>query len=445
MENLSKKTRTIAFWLLGVLIVAYLLNINVIGNLTRLDKWDEYGNHVFYNWLGDVMGLIKLFLTGWFFWIISKSFEKEKRLRTAAILAYVGIGLLFINSIAYVISYFAGVLYAPYGETVYLTRLFACFYPGLLLLSIATIMVAGSFSRSSLAYYGGLSYTINTIFLIFSSLLSVLSPPFFDKNCFFLGCIVHLLISILANIGFLLLLFEISKGNALRKRPKEEESSMDGDAPLAGMPTNSKGKKPFFFKRWLVGLSDLLDNKLFHITPDSGKTIGNFFWKLFVIGFILGGINVIVSLFPNGGNYGLSIVEKISIIAWVLLFSPFIWMIINSSCHFEEAKLRILRALFVFVWCLIGLALGFLLGHLIVAAVIAIIALWLLLKVLGTMAFEDTGNSGKRRKEPEAPSADDDRYKDGDVVSHDGAYWKYNKNDKDGPDWGERWTKLHDE
>lgn len=448
MENLSKKTRTIAFLLLGTLIVSCLLDIDVIYYITSLHKY--YPDETFhYNWLGGVMGLTKLFLIGWFFWTISKNFEKEKRLRTAAILAYVGIGLVLINNIAYTIGYFADVPMAPFAETFYMTRLFACLYPGQLLLSIATIMVAGYFSRSSLAYFGGLSFVIYTIFRI---LLHPILLLYFNgalmtdylMSVYRFWNVIWSHLYILADIGFLLLLFGISKGSALRKHAKEEASSLDGDAPLAGMPTNANGKKPFFFKRWLVGLSDLLDNKLFHITPDSGKTIGNFFWKLFVIGFILGGINMIVSFFPNGGNYGLSIVEKISIIAGVLLLAPFIWKVINSSCHFEEAKLRILRVLFVIFWCLIGLALGFLMGQLIVAAVIAIIALWLFLKVLGAMVFEDTGNSGKRRKEPEAPSVDDDRYNDGDVVSHDGTRWKYNKIN-DGPDWGEKWTKLHDE
>ncbi|MBO4282379.1 MAG: hypothetical protein J5873_04220 [Bacteroidales bacterium] len=452
MENLSKKTRTIAFLLLGTLIVGYLPHIDVICFNTMLPhkNW-LVGNNwldrdiwlVGNNWLIGVMGLTQLFLIGWFFWTISKNFEKEKRLRTAAILAYVGIGLVLINNIAYAIGCLADVYTAVFSETFYMTRLFACLYPGLLLLSIATIMVARYFSRSSLAYFGGLSFVIYTIFRI------LLHPIFllyfngfgycFDPNGF--GYIILHHLSILADIGFLLLLFGISKGSALRKHSKEDELSLEGDAPLADMPTKPNGKKPFFFKRWLVRLSDLLDNKLFHITPDSGKTIGNFFWMLFVIGFILGGINITVSLLQNGGDYGLNIVKKISIIAGMPLLAPFIWKVINCSCHFEEAKFRILRALFVFVWCLIGIALGFLLGQLIVAAVITIIALWLLLKVLGAMVFEDTGNGNKRKKEPEAPSVDDDRYNDGDVVSHDGARWKYNKNN-DGPDWGEKWTKL---
>lgn len=185
--------------------------------------------------------------------------------------------------------------------------------------------------------------------------------------------------------------------------------------------TKTKEKKPFFFKRWMTGLSNVMDRWLFSFSSENGETMGNTFWWALVAGFLGGGITIAPQIFASGneitpaGRVATIITSSISLILLVIYGY-------RNILLFESTKTRILRGVFIFVWGIIGYGLGYLLGAIIVAAVIALVLLWFVLKMFGTALFES--GSSRSRSNDNCNEPEKFELEDGTVVK-DVGFGKY--------------------
>ena len=171
-----------------------------------------------------------------------------------------------------------------------------------------------------------------------------------------------------------------------------------------------KNKKTFFFKRWMVGLSNVMDRWLFNFTDENGETMGKTFWWALVAGFFGGGICIAPQIFSDGDGITptgrtATIISSILALVFMVLYGY------RNILIFESTKSRILRGVFIFVWGLVGYGLGYLLGAVIVGAIIALFILWFMLKMFGAAVFEGGGGGGGSRRssnnEPERFKLDD--------------------------------------
>lgn len=204
----------------------------------------------------------------------------------------------------------------------------------------------------------------------------------------------------------------------------------------ANKSNDGKGKKTFFFKRWMTGLSNVLDRWLFNYTSENGVTFGETFWMALVVGFIGGGISIAPQIFSEGNG-----ITPTGQVATIISSSIALILIViygyGNILSFESTKKRILRGVFIFIWGIFGYGFGYLLGAVIVGFVILLIFLWFILKLFGTAAFgsssSSSGSSSSNNKnEPE-------RYEleDGTVVEDIG-FGKYREADKP---WGDTYTR----
>lgn len=165
-----------------------------------------------------------------------------------------------------------------------------------------------------------------------------------------------------------------------------------------------KEKKPFFFKRWMTGLSNAIDRWLFNLDGEGGETMAQTFWWVLITGFLGGGITIAPQLFSDGD--GITPVGRMAtIISSALALILIVLYGYRNIPLLETVNTRILRGLFIFVWGLIGYGLGYMLGAIVVAAVIALFILWLFLKVLGAMIFD---GSGSKSSSSSSSNSDDD-------------------------------------
>ncbi len=186
-----------------------------------------------------------------------------------------------------------------------------------------------------------------------------------------------------------------------------KQSKLTADAPVdapaadaamqqpAASEQPANGKKTFFLKRWLVGLSDAVDHWLFKEVPGNNPTVGKTFWIITIIGFVAGAITAAVTTFSKDPSTGKIGTLEIVIVAAIFLI-PMVMYAIPSIRQFDTVKTRILRGVFIFFWCLFGGALGFGLGVIVVIVVLLILALWLILKMFGAAIFGETGGGSKR-------------------------------------------------
>lgn len=159
----------------------------------------------------------------------------------------------------------------------------------------------------------------------------------------------------------------------------------------------AKNKKPFFFKRWMNGLSNLLEDWLFPAAVENETTVSKSFWYCLLSGF-LGGIIMMIVMMVNGEAKG-GKVDNIGsympiIIAAVLSLVFIVLHIVKSLPQYEDAKSKILRGVFVFFWCLIGFGLGVLLGYMAFIAIILLIIIWFIWNLI----FGSNGSSGRKWK-----------------------------------------------
>lgn len=186
---------------------------------------------------------------------------------------------------------------------------------------------------------------------------------------------------------------------------------------------NDGTKKTFFFKRWMVGLSNLMDRWLFHLDRDKDNTMGDTFWWVFVAGFLGGGISIAPQIFSNGD--GITPVGRtVTIIASIVALTLIVIYGYVTILSLDNLKKRIFRGVYIFVWGIVGFGLGYALGAVIVAAIILLVFLWFILKMLGTAIFEgNAGGGGSNRQETTNES---ERFKldDGTVVEDIG-FGKY--------------------
>lgn len=171
---------------------------------------------------------------------------------------------------------------------------------------------------------------------------------------------------------------------------------------MATKKKSGKEKKPFFFKRWMTALSNVMDRWLFQFEGDKGETMAKTFWWVLIAGFVGGGITIAPQIFASGSE-----ITPAGRIATIISSSLALLLLVMYGYRniplFETTKTKILRGVFIYVWGLIGYGLGYMLGAVIVAAVIAIAILWLFLKMFGAMVFggsgSDSSSSSRNRKE----------------------------------------------
>lgn len=188
--------------------------------------------------------------------------------------------------------------------------------------------------------------------------------------------------------------------------------------------TKTKEKKPFFFKRWMTGLSNVMDRWLFSFSSENGETMGNTFWWVLVAGFLGGGITIAPQIFASGneitpaGRVATIITSSIALILLVIYGY-------RNILLFESVKTRIFRGVFIFIWGIIGYGLGYLLGAIIVAAVIALVLLWFVLKMFGTALFEGGGSSSSRSRSDDNSNEPEKFKLDDGTVVEDTGFGKY--------------------
>lgn len=183
-----------------------------------------------------------------------------------------------------------------------------------------------------------------------------------------------LIVSIAAELAIFLFLLGCSMKRQIEQSQVTEE--------------NVTKKKAFFLKRWLVGLSNAVYRWLFKETSGSEAIVGGIFWILFIVSFILGGVNLAISFFGNTDTN-----TNLIVIVGALSLGPIVLSIVSQLKASESVIANILRVLFLIIWNAIGIALGYAMGTIVVAAVILIFFVWLILKMT---LFSDSG-SGKGR------------------------------------------------
>lgn len=144
--------------------------------------------------------------------------------------------------------------------------------------------------------------------------------------------------------------------------------------------------RPFFFKRWMLGLGNAYDRWLFGFTPRNGETVANTHWWAVVLGIIAGVTGAAKSIFSDSiepSGLVLSIAGGIAlIIAAVYAF--------KNIPMFNGVVRKLLRLFFILAVSAIGFSFGYIVGMLLGAVVIVVVILWLFIKVL----FAMLANSG---------------------------------------------------
>lgn len=165
--------------------------------------------------------------------------------------------------------------------------------------------------------------------------------------------------------------------------------------------TKDGRKKTFFFKRWMVGLSNAMDRWLFKSDGEKGESMGNTFWWVLVAGFFGGGIGVAPMIFSKSHEMP-PFARTITIITTIVALTLIVIYGYTTILSFDTLKKRIFRGVYIFVWGIVGYGLGYLLGAVIVAAIICLVVLWFILKMFGSAVFDGNGG-GNRRESRRAP------------------------------------------
>ena len=232
----------------------------------------------------------------------------------------------------------------------------------------------------------GKLYGIAALYGVVWSIIDVVLQDISDGNAFFY--IISLIVFI---VGIVLVVKMARKnvGTALAAGAAETASQQPAEA----------SRKTFFLKRWLVGLGDAMDRWLFKLTPESDNTIGNTFWASLVIGFFFGAIGTAVYLYYSVFKHSRfpSIDTGLIIIVACISLVPMVIYGIKSIPTFATTKERILRGLFIFGWCLVGIALGVGLGIAVIYVAALVLVVWLVLKIFGMAIFGERGGSGTWR------------------------------------------------
>ena len=402
MEKTYKQTRLIAFILIAVLVVSHLIDIEAIGSFTMLVKQKSYeqGEWVMnYNWLGGIIGILEIALYTWFFVLVFSLKKMTSSYKMASIIAFVGLGLVLINNLVYAGTFFFS--NPEFSLEDYYSgnkiRALTCLYPGRILFSVAILLVARTYPRTSTTFFGGFTYLVYIIIITLYGLLMMLfGNKLITADHQFWYVTLFIIIGIVAEIVFLLFIFGFSKG----KPEIAEETDNGEDVKTEVVACEGNNKKVFFLKRWMVGLSNWLDKILFNITPGSEDNASGLFWMLIIVGFCIGGVSMAVSFFKGTGgseSIGIGIVGKLVVFAAFLSIVPLTLYIIKKTCRFDKTSFRLVRGFYILLWSMIGLAFGYVLGLIVVAVVIFVVVMWLLLKILGTAVFGDSGNGTKRK------------------------------------------------
>lgn len=206
--------------------------------------------------------------------------------------------------------------------------------------------------------------------------------------------------------------------------PKLFNRCADGiQLAFSSMARNKKAndgtKKTFFFKRWMVGLSNLMDRWIFHLDEDNDNTMGNTFWWVLVAGFLGGGISIAPQIFSKGD--GITPVGRtVTIITSIVALTLIVIYGYVTILSFDNLKKRIFRGVYIFVWGIVGFGLGYALGAVIVAAVIALVFLWFILKMFGAAIFDSNGGGGGRKRQETSNEPERFKLEDGTVVEDTG-------------------------
>ena len=157
------------------------------------------------------------------------------------------------------------------------------------------------------------------------------------------------------------------------------------------------GSRPFFFKRWMLGLGNAYDQWLFGFTPRHGETIANTHWWAIVLGVgagLVGAVKSMIASNPEPEAFSMSIAGGIVfVIAVVYAF--------KNVPKFSGVTKKILRVVYIMVVCSIGFSFGYFVGMVVGMLVIAVVILWLFIKVLFAMlgsAGSSTSSSSQPKK-----------------------------------------------
>ena len=446
MEKFYKQARVIAVCYLIVASIGWLIDVTSIFSFAALFKVQVCSNECWtmsYNWVGGLVGLSELLLLVFFFGKLFNVSGLGTTNRKASLLALIGVGLLCVNNIAYATEFFLAdgqysIMTAILFQKI---RFLAAFYPSRIILAIAVLLIVRSLPRSSVAFFGGLSYFVyGTLVVLYSSTLLFFGEQVFGSFDKFWYSSATNIIAFLSDVALVVFLFSYSRGQFAVSESKETETlgQDQTEHPASpsqeeSQPDSSAEKSSFFLKRWLAGGVDAVDRVLFKTTEEQGATMGLLFWILFIIGFVAGGVSIVVSFFDL--NFPM---EKTVAVVALFALAPLVWYMVFSVSQFNGALIRLLRLLYIVVACAIGLGFGYLLGMIVVAVVIFIVCVFLLLKIIAAGASgsgssnSDSSSSSSGPKPPEY----DIYAKEGDVKYHDGAKWEH-----DGS-WGDPWRRV---
>ena len=153
--------------------------------------------------------------------------------------------------------------------------------------------------------------------------------------------------------------------------------------------------RPFFFKRWMLGLGNEYDRWLFGFTPRHGETIANTHWWAIVLGIVAGLIGAVKSLIASNPEPEVFSMSIASGIAFVIAI---VYVIKNVPLFASVAK-KILRTIYILFVCSVGFSFGYFLGMLVGMLVIAVVILRYFIKMLFAI-LGSAGNSSTSSSPP---------------------------------------------
>ena len=156
--------------------------------------------------------------------------------------------------------------------------------------------------------------------------------------------------------------------------------------------------RPFFFKRWMLGLGNAYDQWLFGFTPRNGETIANTHWRAVVLGVVAGLVGAVKNMITSSAEpEGFSL----SIASGIVFFLAAVYAFKNVP-RFSGVAKKILRVVYIMVVCSIGFSFGYFVGMVVGMIVFAIVILWFLIKVLfamlGSAGSSSTGSSQPKKR-----------------------------------------------
>lgn len=160
MEKFYKQARTVALIVIIIAVVDFVMSVAKLWHHTLIEKELEYGN-AYLNWLGCPLTIVLWVIVLALFVHLARLAAKRSIVKTASILAIIGICLFIVEQLVSLVNYYFATTWEMYIKM--LSSKSIIYYVGTIAFAIGVAILARLYPKNSLARISGVLFVIFAI------------------------------------------------------------------------------------------------------------------------------------------------------------------------------------------------------------------------------------------------------------------------------------------